>query len=69
MECEDNEERIHKVPLHIREAIKAEALEEAVQRVEALGNEPQPNHGGDPYSWSNGYVECQRQAIAVIKGE
>jgi hypothetical protein len=44
-------------------------IDAAVQRVEALGNEPQPKHDGDPYSWSAGYAECQRQFIAAIKGD
>ena len=43
-----------------------DALAAAREAVAALGNEPQPKHDGDPYSWSEGFVNAQEQALAAI---
>ena len=43
-----------------------DALDAAREAVAELGNEPQPKHDGDPYSWSEGFVNAQEQALAVI---
>lgn len=46
--------------------IRIDALRDAREAVAALGNEPQPNHDGDPYSWSEGFGNAQEQALAAI---
>ena len=43
-----------------------DALDDVQDRLAALGNEPQPKHDGDGYSWSDGFVNAQEQALAAI---
>ena len=47
-------------------AVRDKALRDARDAVAALGNEPQPKHDGDPYSWTEGFVNAQEQAVAAI---
>ena len=58
----DNEERLLKVPPRVVAAIKAEALDEAVQRVEALYPAAIIDNG------MHGALR-KRDVIAAIKGE
>lgn len=47
-------------------AVRDKTLRDAREAVAALGNEPQPKHDVDPYSWSEGFVNAQEQALAAI---
>jgi hypothetical protein len=69
MEDPDNEDRILKIPPHVRDAIKADALAEAVQRVESLSISPQDWDYTSKQSYGDIRHEAWQEAVAAIKGE